>query len=75
MHSILCLENEIRMAQVSKEVVVGVFFNTEKAYAMLWKEGILMKLDSMGINLNFLFGRSIQVRVGSIFSVLSCREW
>lgn len=49
MDSVLCLENEIRKAQVKKEVVVGEFFNIEKAYDMLWKEGLLLKLDRMGI--------------------------
>lgn len=75
MDSVLCLENEIRKAQVKKEVVIGVFFDIEKAYDMLWKEGLLLKLDSMGIQgkmynwiLNFLFGRTIQVRVGSAYS-------
>ncbi|MGL5578150.1 MAG: RNA-directed DNA polymerase, partial [Fusobacteriaceae bacterium] len=68
MDSIVYLENEIRKAQIKKEVLVGVFFDVEKAYDMLWKEGLLMKLESLGINgrmynwiLNFLFGRTIQV--------------
>lgn len=39
---------------------------------MMWKEGLLIKLDNMGVGgrvfnqiNNFIFGRSIQVRVGS----------
>ncbi len=32
MDSILCLESEIRKAKVNKEVLVGVFFDVEKAY-------------------------------------------
>lgn len=39
MDSILSLEAEIRKAQVNKEILVGVFFDVEKAYDMLWKEG------------------------------------
>jgi len=42
---------------------------------MLWKEGLLMKLESLGIEgkmynwiSSFLFGRTIQVRVGSEYS-------
>lgn len=47
----------------------------EKAYNMVWIEGLLFKLDNMGIGgrmfnwfHSFLFDRSIQVRVGSLFS-------
>ncbi len=32
MDSVLCLEAEIRKAQVNKEVLIGVFFDVEKAY-------------------------------------------
>ncbi len=45
MDSVLCLEAEIRKAQVNKEVLVGVFFDVEKAYDMMWKEGLLLKLE------------------------------
>lgn len=49
MDPVLCLEDEIRKAQVNKETVVAVFFDVEKAYDMLWKEGLLIKLHLMGI--------------------------
>lgn len=75
MDSILCLEAEIRKAKVNKLVLVRVFFDVEKAYGMLWKEGLLMKLESLRIDgklynwiLSFLFGRTIQVIVGTAFS-------
>uniref|UniRef100_A0A671QEF9 Reverse transcriptase domain-containing protein n=1 Tax=Sinocyclocheilus anshuiensis TaxID=1608454 RepID=A0A671QEF9_9TELE len=75
MDSVLCLEAEIRKAQVNKEVLVGVFFDVEKAYDMMWKEGLLIKLERMEIKgrmynwiKNFLFKRTIQVRVGSALS-------
>ncbi|XDV47667.1 hypothetical protein PO909_017241 [Leuciscus waleckii] len=75
MDSILSLEAEIRKAQVNKEILVGVFFDVEKAYDMLWKEGLLIKLDKMGVGgkmynwvLGFLFGRTIEVRVGKEYS-------
>jgi len=68
MDSVLCLEAEIRKAQVNKEVLVGVFFDVEKAYNMMWKEGLLIKLEGMEIKgrmynwiKNFLFKRTIQV--------------
>ena len=52
MDSILCLEDEIRKAQVNKETMVAGFFDVGKAYYdMLWKEGLLIKLHQMGIGL------------------------
>lgn len=75
MDSILCLESDIRKAQTNKEVVIAVFFDIEKAYDMLWKEGLLIKLKSLGIGgkaynwvMNFLLDRKIQVRVGAEYS-------
>lgn len=54
----------------NKESVVAVFFDVEKAYDMLWKEGLLIKLEKSGIGgkmfswvAGFLLGRQIQVRV------------
>ncbi len=49
MDSVLCLEAEIRKAQVNKEVLVGVFFDVEKAYDMMWKEGLLLELARMDV--------------------------
>lgn len=73
--ALLCLESEIRKAHTNKEMVVAVFFDIEKAYDMLWKEGLLIKLLKMGIGgklfnwvRNFLFERKIEVRVGSVYS-------
>jgi len=75
MDPVLCLEADIRKAQINKEVLVGVFIDVEKAYDMLWKEGLLIKLDMMGIKgkmynwiMNFLLNRTIQVRVGCEYS-------
>jgi len=71
MDPVLCLEDEIRKAQVNKETVVAVFFDVEKAYDMMWKEGLMIKMEKMGIGgrafnwvKDFLYGRSIRVRVG-----------
>uniref|UniRef100_A0A3B5R9A6 Reverse transcriptase domain-containing protein n=1 Tax=Xiphophorus maculatus TaxID=8083 RepID=A0A3B5R9A6_XIPMA len=75
MDAVLCLESEVRKAQANKELVIAVFFDIEKAYDMLWKEGLLIKLGKIGIGgkiynwiLDFLFGREIEVRVGVNFS-------
>lgn len=69
--SVLRLENEIRKAQANKESVVAVFFDIEKAYDMMWKEGLLIKLSKLGVEgrvfnwiKDFLFERKIQVKIG-----------
>ena len=75
MDAVVRLENEIRKAQANKESVVVVFFDIEKAYDMMWREGLLIKLYKMGVGgrvfnwiKNFLFDRKIQVRIGSELS-------
>ena len=75
MDPLLCLEAEVRKAQVKDETVVAVFFDVEKVYDMMWKEGLLIKLDIMGVGgrtynwiKDFLFGRFIQVRGGKSLS-------
>ncbi len=72
MDAILCLESEIRKAQTNKEIVVAVFFDVEKVFDMLWKEGLLIKLNKLGLNgklnnwvLDFLFGRTVEAKVGT----------
>lgn len=49
MDSVINLETDIRKAFINRETVVAVFFDIEKAYDMLWKEGLLIKLDQIGI--------------------------
>lgn len=60
------LEHEIRRAQVNRESVVAVFLDVEKAYDMMWKEGLLIRLRQIGITgrmyswiESFLTGRKI----------------
>jgi len=36
---IICLETEIRKAQVNEESVMAVFFDVDKAYDMVWSSG------------------------------------
>ncbi|XP_023190232.1 uncharacterized protein LOC111608691 [Xiphophorus maculatus] len=73
--SALCLEYEIRRAQINKESLIAIFLDIEKAYDMLWKEGLLIKIKQMGIRgriyrwiKNFLTERNIKVKVGGVLS-------
>ncbi len=66
------LETDVKKAIAVKEGLVAVYFDMEKAYDMLWKEGLLIKMKRIGIEgrmfnwvLSFLFDRTIQVQVGS----------
>ncbi len=45
MDSVLCLKSVIKKAQSNKENVIAVFIDIEKAYDMLWKDGLLIKLS------------------------------
>ncbi len=49
MDPIICLETGVKKAQVNKESGMAVFFDVEKAYDMIWKEGLMIKLDMMSI--------------------------
>ena len=72
MDAVVRLENEIRKAQVTRESVVVVFFDIEKAYDMMWREGVFIKLHMLGVGgrvfnwvKDFLSERVIRVRIGS----------
>jgi len=45
MDQVVCLETDIRKALSNKEIVIAVFFDIEKAYDMVWREGLLLKLE------------------------------
>ncbi len=75
MDAVIRLENEIRKAQENKETKIAVFLDIEKAYDMMWKEGVLIKLHKLGIGgrgfnwiKDFLYERNTQVRIGSELS-------
>ncbi len=75
MDSIIKLDSDIRKALINKETIIAVFFDVEKAYDMLWKEGLLIKLDQIGIGgriynwiKEFLIERNIKVKVGEYIS-------
>jgi len=75
MDAVLDIDIDIKKAIANKEAIVAVFLDIEKAYDMLWREGLLIALYDAGIRgrmfnwiKNFLSNRTIQVRVGSELS-------
>ena len=46
---ILNLESSINKAQTNKESTLVIFVDIEKAYDMLWRKGVIIKLQAMGI--------------------------
>uniref|UniRef100_A0AAQ4RRK9 Reverse transcriptase domain-containing protein n=1 Tax=Gasterosteus aculeatus aculeatus TaxID=481459 RepID=A0AAQ4RRK9_GASAC len=75
MDALVVVSTEIAKALAMKEKMVVVYFDIEKAYDTMWREGVLMKLSALGVEgrmynwiLDFLFDRYIQVRVGTILS-------
>lgn len=72
---ILLLQDEITKAMSRKGHTMAVFIDFERAFDLMWVDGLLFKLRSMGITgrtyrfvRDFLSDRTIQVRVGSILS-------
>lgn len=51
--ALIRLETDVKKALAMKEVLVAVYFDTEKAYDMMWREGLLLKLQRMGIEGRF----------------------
>ena len=69
------LENDIQKSLARKHITVGVFLDLQKAFDMLWKNGLLIKMKNLGIegNMlayvnNLLSNRTLQVKVNNIFS-------
>ena len=72
---IINLESSINKALANKESTLAVFLDIEKAYDMLWRGGIIIKLQVMGIYgrmthwiHDFLNDRKIQVRINNNLS-------
>ena len=72
---VVCLEHDIRRAQVNKETVLAVYFDVEKAYDMVWGQGLLIKIKQLGIRgrvfqwiRDFLTERKIAVKVDGTLS-------
>ena len=75
MESVAVLDQDIKRAFSNKESVVSVFFDIEKAYDSLWKEGLMIKMFDLGVTgrifnwiRDFLMNRTIQVMVGGVGS-------
>jgi len=72
---IIRLQDTIYKSIDNQRICVAVFFDFEKAYDMLYREGLLHKIRNLGLTGNiyqwidsFLLDRSIQVRVGGSLS-------
>ena len=72
---IIRLQDEINKHINNKSHVLAVFIDFEKAFDMVWRTGLLIKLKRFGINghmfnwiADFTNERSIQVRVGTALS-------
>jgi len=72
---IIRLQDAINKYNNNKGYSVAVFVDFQAAYDMVWHTGLLCKLKNMGINgkmftyiKQFLFNRTIQVRVGNTLS-------
>uniref|UniRef100_A0A8C1TCJ5 RNA-directed DNA polymerase from mobile element jockey n=1 Tax=Cyprinus carpio TaxID=7962 RepID=A0A8C1TCJ5_CYPCA len=75
MDALILFENDVKKALLMKEYLIAVFFDIEKAYDTLWREGLLIKLNKIGVGgrmynwiLDFLFERTFQVRIGEEMS-------
>ena len=73
--NLLRLEDNIRTAYASKEKLLSIFFDLEKAYDMAWRDGIVIDLYKAGLRglfpryiAVFLGERTFRVKVGSSLS-------
>jgi ribonuclease HI/exonuclease III len=69
------LESSVNMGLANKESTVAIFLDLEKAYDMVWRQGVIIKMQTMGIGGrmlrwvdNFLTDRYIQVKVNGVLS-------
>jgi len=72
---IIRLQDTINRSLRNHSHTLGVFLDFEKAFDMMWRSGFMIKLKKYGINSHmydwikeFLFDRTIQVRVGNALS-------
>ena len=69
------LKDEVDRCRSGKRATVAVFLDLEKAYDMLWREGVLIEIRKIGVSgamfnyiRDFLKDRTFQVRVGQTLS-------
>ena len=74
---IMRLQDDINIAIHTKGHTIGIFIDLERAYDMIWKDGLLYKLRQLGIENEmyrwidaFLTDRTIQVKVGNELSTV-----
>ena len=74
---ILRLTSAIKTARLRKRSCCAAFLDLEKAFDLMWRKGVLQKLVQFGIEGNmllwiqdFLTGRKIQVKLGTVLSDL-----
>ena len=79
--NLIRLESSICEAFASKQHLVAVLFDLEKAYDTAWRHGILRQLHAFGLRgrlpvllRDFLSGRVFRVRVGSTLSAPRVQE-
>ena len=72
---ILRLQHDVTQSIQHREFTVGIFLDFTKAFDMLWKDGLLIKLRHLKISGNlfnwiesFLSDRTIQVKIGDSLS-------
>ena len=76
---IIKLQDEISRNLSNGRATLGVFINFGRAFDMLWRDGILIKLKKLGIGgkmynwiSSFLTDRTVQVKISDMLS--SCRK-
>lgn len=72
---IMRLQDDIQKSINTKQLTLAVFIDFEKAFDLVWRDGLLLKLQKLGLSDNiyrfiqdFLTDRSVQVKVGNTLS-------
>ena len=72
---LLSLEATVRNVKANSEQVASIFFDTEKSYILIWRQGVQMDLKEAGIEgimlniiRNFIKPRSFKVKVNEILT-------
>ena len=75
LHSLVCLEEQIKRGFANRQPTVAVFFDISKAYDTTWRHHILRTLHSAGLRgplahflVGFLHHRTFQVRLNGALS-------